>query len=103
MFNEVRSALKMLAGHDLDKLIASASIMLLCLPDHSLSRPQFIASDPQAPAKSSTPIISRITHMLQLRNIVRNLPDLRNSLAGVSSMLLQIVSVVSLTFGSRTV
>ncbi|KAF9781104.1 muts domain V-domain-containing protein [Thelephora terrestris] len=76
MFNEVRSALKMLAKHDLDKLIAS-----------------FIASDPQTQAKSSTPIITRITQMLQLRNIVRNLPDLQDSLSCASSMLLQIISV----------
>ncbi|KAF9648246.1 hypothetical protein BDM02DRAFT_3096843 [Thelephora ganbajun] len=77
MFNEVRSAFKMLAKHDLDKLIAS-----------------FIACDPQTPAKSSTPIVTRITQMLQLRNIVRNLPDLHNSLSGASSMLLQIISAM---------
>ena len=103
MFNEVRSALKMLAGHDLDKLVASASIVSLCPPDLRLSLPQFIASDPQTPAKSSAPIITRITQMLQLRNVVRNLPDLRDSLSGASSMLLQIISVVSLTFGNYTV
>lgn len=38
MFNEVRSALKMLAGHDLDKLIASASIESSRPPDQQLTR-----------------------------------------------------------------
>ena len=103
MFNEVRSALKMLAGHDLDKLIASVSIISPSPPDPRLRLPQFIASDPQTPAKSSTSIITRITQMLQLRNIVKNLPDLRRSLSHVSSMLLRVISVVSLTLNDDTI
>jgi hypothetical protein len=103
MFNEVRSALKMLAGHDLDKLIASVNIVSPYPPDPRLNLPQFIASDPQTPAKSSAPIVTRITQMLQLRNIVRNLPDLRLSLGHASSMLLQIISVVSFTLTNLTV
>lgn len=102
MFNEVRSALKMLAKHDLDKLIASVGVISPFPSDPRLRLPQFIASDPQTPAKSSTPIITRITQMLQLRNIVRNLPDLQHSLSCVSSTLLQIISVVSLALGNHT-
>ena len=96
MFNEVRSALKPLAKHDLDKLVASASTA--SLPFRSATQtptPQFVACDPQAPAKSSALIVTRITQILQLRNIVKNLPDLQDSLNGASSMLLQIISVVS--------
>jgi len=102
MFNEVRSALKMLTKHDLDKLIASVSYTSPH-PDPRLRFPQFIACDPRAPAKSSTPIVTRITQMLQLRNIVRNLPDLRGSLSGVSSKLLQIISIVSPALDDHTV
>jgi hypothetical protein len=90
----------MLAKHDLDKLIASVSAVSLCLSDLRLRLPQFIACDPQIPAKSSTPIITRITQMLQLRNIVRNLPDLQHSLSSTSSTLLQIIFVVSLAHNS---
>jgi DNA mismatch repair protein MSH4 len=71
--------------------------------DPRLRLPQFIACDPQTPAKSSTPIITRITQMLQLRNIVRNLPDLQDSLRSASSMLLQIISVVSPALDDHTV
>ena len=103
MFNEVRSALKMLAKHDLDKLIASASTLSPFYPICDSSSLQFIASDPQTPAKSSTPIITRITQMLQLRNIVSNLPDLQHSLSRASSRLLRIISAVSFALDNHTV
>ena len=102
MFNEVRSALKMLAKHDLDKLVASVSPTPRP-SDPRFKLPQFVACDAQTPAKSSTLIVTRITQMLQLRNIVKNLPDLRGSLASASSMLLQIISVVSPVLDDHTV
>jgi len=75
----------------------------LALPIPRLNLPQFVACDPQTPAKSSTLIVTRITQMLQLRNIVKNLPDLQDSLRSASSMLLQIISIVSPALDSHEV
>ena len=75
--------------------------MSLYPSDPRLRIPQFIACDPQTPAKSSAPTITRITQMLQLRNIVKNLPDLQHALSCASSTLLQIISVVSLALNNN--
>lgn len=72
-FAEVRDALKRLNKLDFDKLISS------------------LASSEVRVSHATKSAFSRVSQMLSLQSIVRNLPFLQNALAGGRSQLLQIV------------
>ncbi|KAJ7353331.1 muts domain V-domain-containing protein [Mycena albidolilacea] len=72
-FTDVRAGLKPLNKMDFDKLIA-------CL-----------ASSETKPSSTAKPAAARVSQMLDLRNIVRNLPALQKALEGSQSQLLKII------------
>ncbi|KAJ7938393.1 muts domain V-domain-containing protein [Mycena leptocephala] len=72
-FTEVRAGLKPLNKMDFDKLIA-------CL-----------ASSETKPSSTAKPAAARVSQMLDLRNVVRNLPALQKALEGSQSQLLRII------------
>ncbi|KAJ7938405.1 muts domain V-domain-containing protein [Mycena leptocephala] len=72
-FTEVRARLKPLNKMDFDKLIA-------CL-----------ASSETKPSSTAKPAAARVSQMLDLRNVVRNLPALQKALEGSQSQLLRII------------
>ncbi|KAJ7607391.1 muts domain V-domain-containing protein [Roridomyces roridus] len=72
-FTEVRAGLKALNKMDFDKLIAS------------------LASSETKPSMASKTASARVAQMLELRNLVRNLPTLQKTLEGCTSQLLRIV------------
>ncbi|KAJ7270710.1 muts domain V-domain-containing protein [Mycena haematopus] len=73
-FTNVRAGLKPLNRMDFDKLIA-------CL-----------ASSETKPTSSAKPAAARVSQMLDLRNVVRNLPTLQKALEGSQSQLLKIIN-----------
>ncbi|KAE9397228.1 hypothetical protein BT96DRAFT_860285 [Gymnopus androsaceus JB14] len=73
LFNEVRSALKTLNNMDFDKLIA-----MLSTSETKLTNSAQVAS-------------TRVTQMLNLRNVIRNLPRLQKALKTTKSQLLRII------------
>ncbi|KAJ6554549.1 muts domain V-domain-containing protein [Mycena capillaripes] len=72
-FTDVRAGLKPLNKMDFDKLIA-------CL-----------AASETRPITNAKPAAARVSQMLDLRNIVRNLPALQKALEGSQSQLLKII------------
>ncbi|KAJ7203700.1 hypothetical protein C8J57DRAFT_1735209 [Mycena rebaudengoi] len=72
-FTDVRTALKTLDKMDFDKLVAS------------------LASSETKPTGSAKPAAARVSQMLNLRNVVRNLPLLQKALEGCQSQLLKII------------
>ncbi|TFK42146.1 muts domain V-domain-containing protein [Crucibulum laeve] len=72
-FTDVRDALKTLNKMDFDKLIVS------------------LASSEAHATNSSKPASQRVMQMLNLRNIVKNLPILKKALDGSQSQLLRII------------
>ncbi|KAJ7153512.1 muts domain V-domain-containing protein [Mycena crocata] len=72
-FTEIRAALKPLTKMDFDKLIAS------------------LASFEPKPIMTAKPAAARVAQMLDLRNVVRNLPALQKALQGSQSQLLKII------------
>ncbi|KAJ7701550.1 muts domain V-domain-containing protein [Mycena rosella] len=72
-FTEVRAGLKPLNKMDFDKLIAS------------------LASSETKITSAAKPAAARVSQMLELRNLVRNLPALQKALEGGQSQLLKIV------------
>ncbi|KAJ7813094.1 muts domain V-domain-containing protein [Mycena olivaceomarginata] len=72
-FTDVRAGLKSLNKMDFDKLIA-------CL-----------ASSETKPSSTAKPAAARVSQMLDLRNVVRNLPALQKALEGSQSQLLKII------------
>ncbi|KAF7373569.1 MutS 4 [Mycena sanguinolenta] len=72
-FTDVRAGLKPLNRMDFDKLIA-------CL-----------AASETKPTNSAKPAAARVSQMLDLRNVVRNLPALQKALEGSQSQLLKII------------
>ncbi|KAJ6578861.1 muts domain V-domain-containing protein [Mycena vulgaris] len=72
-FTEVRAGLKPLNKMDFDKLIAS------------------LASSETKITSAAKPAAARVSQMLDLRNVVRNLPALQKALEGSQSQLLRIV------------
>ncbi|KAJ4485332.1 muts domain V-domain-containing protein [Lentinula aciculospora] len=73
LFNEVRSALKTFKHVDFDKLIA------------------MLAASENIVTSSAKAASNRVTQMLNLRNVVRNLPLLQKALANTKSQLLRII------------
>ncbi|KAK7468350.1 MutS protein msh4 [Stygiomarasmius scandens] len=73
LFDETRKALKALNKMDFDKLIA------------------MLVSSESKPTNTAQGAAARVSQMLNLRNVVHNLPLLRNALEGTRSQLLQIV------------
>ncbi|KAJ7160996.1 muts domain V-domain-containing protein [Mycena filopes] len=73
LFTAVRAGLKPLNKMDFDKLIAS------------------LASSETKPSTTAKPAAARVSQMLDLRNVVRNLPALKNALEGSQSQLLKII------------
>ncbi|KAI9510622.1 muts domain V-domain-containing protein [Russula earlei] len=72
-FTEVKDALKHLCKVDIDKLISS------------------LASNETREASSARTASSRVTQMLNLRDVVRHLPALQKALVGSTSELLKII------------
>ncbi|KAJ7456917.1 muts domain V-domain-containing protein [Mycena latifolia] len=72
-FTEVRSGLKPLNKMDFDKLIAS------------------LASSETKESSTAKPAAARVSQMLEVRNLVRNLPALQKALEGSQSQLLKII------------
>ncbi|KAJ7042872.1 muts domain V-domain-containing protein [Mycena alexandri] len=72
-FTEVRAGLKALNNMDFDKLIAS------------------LASSETKLSTTAKPAAARVSQMLDLRNVVRNLPALQKALEGSQSQLLRII------------
>ncbi|KAJ7756277.1 muts domain V-domain-containing protein [Mycena metata] len=72
-FTDVRAGLKALNKMDFDKLIAS------------------LASSETKPSTTAKPAAARVSQMLDLRNVVRNLPALQKALEGSQSQLLRII------------
>ncbi|KAF9074002.1 muts domain V-domain-containing protein [Rhodocollybia butyracea] len=73
LFNDVRSALKTLNNMDFDKLIA------------------MLAASETRSTNSAQAASTRVSQMLNLRNVVRNLPMLQKALARTKSQLLRII------------
>ncbi|KAF7307828.1 MutS 4 [Mycena kentingensis (nom. inval.)] len=74
-FNDVRTGLKPLNKMDFDKLVAA-----------------LVATDTKpAPSGKPSTAAARVTQMLGLRNVVKNLPLLQTALEGSTSQLLQII------------
>ncbi|KAF5361637.1 hypothetical protein D9758_007277 [Tetrapyrgos nigripes] len=73
LFNEVKSALKTLNKMDFDKLIA------------------MLVQSETKPTTTAQGAAARVSQMLNLRNVVHNLPLLRKALEGTKSPLLRIV------------
>ncbi|KAF7321085.1 MutS 4 [Mycena chlorophos] len=73
-FNDVKAGLKPLNKMDFDKLIAALA-----------------ATDTKPVAGKPSAAAARVTQMLGLRNIVKNLPALQTALEGSRSQLLQII------------
>ncbi|KAJ6630078.1 muts domain V-domain-containing protein [Mycena sp. CBHHK59/15] len=72
-FTEVRAGLKPLNKMDFDKLIVS------------------LASSDTKSTSTAKPAAARVSQMLNLRNVVRNLPMLQKSLEGSQAQLLKII------------
>ncbi|KAK7055436.1 muts 4 [Favolaschia claudopus] len=72
-FTEVRAGLKPLNKMDFDKLIAS------------------LASSETKPTLAAKTAAARVSQMLDLRNVVKNLPTLQTALEGSQSQLLRII------------
>ncbi|KAJ7079998.1 muts domain V-domain-containing protein [Mycena belliarum] len=72
-FTDIRAGLKPLNKMDFDKLIAS------------------LASSSTKETSAAKPAAARVSQMLDLRNLVRNLPALQKALEGSQSQLLKII------------
>ncbi|KAH8823418.1 muts domain V-domain-containing protein [Flagelloscypha sp. PMI_526] len=73
LFTDVRDALRGLNRVDFDKLIAA------------------FASSEAKPSTTSRPAATRVSQMLDLRNLVKNLPVLQRALRGSQSQLMRII------------
>ena len=88
---EVKDALKHLCKVDLDKLISAVrttTAHLLCV---SISKDAQLTSNETREACSTRTASSRVTHMLNLRGVVRHLPALQKAVIGSKSELLCII------------
>lgn len=72
-FTDVREALKLMNKMDFDKLIVT------------------LASSEARPTMTAKGASTRVSQMLSLRNLVKNIPSLKKALTGSQSQLLQIV------------
>jgi DNA mismatch repair protein MSH4 len=94
-FHEVKDALKTLNKLDFDKLISAVCLILLrCFvrPDTAADE-QLAASEARATNSAKTASV-RVSQMLNLRSIVKNIPLLAKALEGSRSQLLHIIQVV---------
>lgn len=88
-FTEVKDALRLLCKVDLDKLISSVCARIK--PSSSMLTTVQLASNETREASSARTASSRVTQMLNLKDVIRHLPALQKSLVGSKSELLSII------------
>lgn len=103
LYSNVRDALKTLNKMDFDKLIISVRIYIVRYIPCRGAFPQLAAEETRV-TTSVKPASARVLQMLNLRNVVKNLPLLQKALVGTRSQLLGIIhevrSLLSLLFKS---
>lgn len=90
-FTEVKDALKQLCKVDLDKLISSVRNHIKPHSEPSMLTTMQLASNETREASSARTASSRVTQMLNLKDIMRHLPALQKALVGSKSELLKII------------
>jgi DNA mismatch repair protein MSH4 len=90
-FTEVKDALKQLCKVDLDKLISSVRVRIKLHFESSLLTTMQLASNETREASSARTASSRVTQMLNLKDVMRHLPALQKALVGSKSELLKII------------
>jgi DNA mismatch repair protein MSH4 len=90
-FTEVKDALKQLCKVDLDKLISSVRVRIKLHSESSLLTTMQLASNETREASSARTASSRVTQMLNLKDVMRHLPALQKALVGSKSELLKII------------
>lgn len=93
-FTEVKNALKMLNKLDLDKLISSVCMRTFGIHARLLKDSKLVASEARA-MSTAKPAAARVTQMLNLRNVVKNIPLLAKAMEGSRSQLLRVIVDVS--------
>ena len=100
-FTEVKDALKQLCKVDLDKLISSVCVYIKPHSESSIFTTIQLASNETREAGSARTASSRVTQMLNLKDVMRHLPALQKALVGSKSELLKIICNVR--YGTHTV
>jgi DNA mismatch repair protein MSH4 len=90
-FTEVKDALKQLCKVDLDKLISSVRVCIKPYSESSMLTTMQLASNETREASSARTASSRVTQMLNLKDVMRHLPALQKALVGSKSELLKIM------------
>jgi DNA mismatch repair protein MSH4 len=90
-FTEVKDALRHLCKVDLDKLISSVRVRIEPHLSSSMLTPMQLASNETREASSARTASSRVTQMLNLKDVMRHLPTLQKALVGSKSELLSII------------
>lgn len=90
-FMEVKDALKHLCKVDLDKLISSVRVQIKPQSSSSIFTTMQLASNETREASSARTASSRVTQMLNLKDVMRHLPALQKALVGSKSELLRII------------
>ena len=90
-FTEVKDALKQLCKVDLDKLISSVRIRIEPHSESSMLTTMQLASNETREASSARTASSRVTQMLNLKDVMRHLPALQKALVGSKSEILKII------------
>lgn len=90
-YTDVKDALKQLCKVDLDKLISSVRVRIKSHSESSMFTTMQLASNETREANSARTASSRVTQMLNLKDVVRHLPALQNALVGSKSELLKII------------
>jgi DNA mismatch repair protein MSH4 len=88
---EVKDALKHLCKVDLDKLISSVRVQIKPQSSSSIFTTMQLASNETREASSARTASSRVTQMLNLKDVMRHLPALQKALVGSKSELLRII------------
>ncbi len=90
-FTEVKDALKHLCKVDLDKLVSSVRVRIKHYSSLSMLTTMQLASNETREANSARKASSRVTQMLNLKDVMRHLPALQKALVGSKSELLKII------------
>lgn len=88
-FTEIKDALRHLRKVDFDKLISS--VRVCTKPRSYMLTIVQLASNETCEASSARTASSRVTQMLNLKDVMRHLPALQKSLVGSKSELLSII------------
>jgi DNA mismatch repair protein MSH4 len=91
-YSDIKDALKTVNKLDFDKLISSVRPDIHCLNLTHVQYPTFkLAASDTRISNTAKAASARVSQMLNLRSVVRNLPSLQKALTGCHSQLLRII------------